>query len=392
MARPTNARTGFDTFWSTLTIMAVLSLLSLPITVFYVNTLFLDLTRFQKKMDPEFVGGETPSPHVDAPVLKKELSKGDILLDNAATNDDASPFAVDMPYDPATHGHAQGVTGLSLGETENTDAKFIKEMHDSNPILLELEQRQHGQALPFDVAHEEARESFSHEPNLIDYANNEVPSDQMAPEEHVQYGQAAANPYEVAYDHSESVIPQVYDQALPQDHESAPEPSHPVFEQYSAPIQEPAVLTLAAPEHAPDASEQAVVTPAPAPEPVSVVQHSAAETHTPAQVQRASTTAQEKARESATRSDSRNAPHNYSPAVYKPPAEAFQREEPKATVFDDWATLATRLRLPELESAGLRVTVEQVSTMDVVEAEHFGISRDAYFKLKRYFISKRKYA
>jgi hypothetical protein len=44
---------SFDAFWSTLVIMSLWSFLSLPITVFVANTLFLDLRKFQPG-DAEF--------------------------------------------------------------------------------------------------------------------------------------------------------------------------------------------------------------------------------------------------------------------------------------------------------------------------------------------------
>jgi hypothetical protein len=40
---------SFDAFWSSLCIMAIWSLFSLPITVFVANTLFLDLTKYQRQ-------------------------------------------------------------------------------------------------------------------------------------------------------------------------------------------------------------------------------------------------------------------------------------------------------------------------------------------------------
>jgi hypothetical protein len=45
---------SFESWWSSLVIMSLYSLLSLPIIVFVANTLFLDLTQYQDQEDPEF--------------------------------------------------------------------------------------------------------------------------------------------------------------------------------------------------------------------------------------------------------------------------------------------------------------------------------------------------
>jgi hypothetical protein len=58
--------------------------------------------------------------------------------------------------------------------------------------------------------------------------------------------------------------------------------------------------------------------------------------------------------------------------------------------YDPLEVLAEKFNMPELHQVALNTTVERVSLMDVLEAEQVGISRDSYFKLKRYFISKRK--
>ena len=73
------------------------------------------------------------------------------------------------------------------------------------------------------------------------------------------------------------------------------------------------------------------------------------------------------------------------------PEYSFESPQPTVT-YDDLITLSKRFNLPDLRNVAKTVTVDQVATMDVVEAERFGISRDSYFKLKRYFISRRKYA
>jgi hypothetical protein len=57
--------------------------------------------------------------------------------------------------------------------------------------------------------------------------------------------------------------------------------------------------------------------------------------------------------------------------------------------YDPLEVLAEKFNMPELHQVALTTTVEQVSLMDVLEAEQAGITRDSYFKLKRYFISKR---
>jgi hypothetical protein len=48
--------TSLDGFWSTLVILALMALLSLPATVFIANTLFLDLAQFHGDSDPELSG------------------------------------------------------------------------------------------------------------------------------------------------------------------------------------------------------------------------------------------------------------------------------------------------------------------------------------------------
>ena len=83
---------------------------------------------------------------------------------------------------------------------------------------------------------------------------------------------------------------------------------------------------------------------------------------------------------------------SFSPEMYNPPkVEPVPEGTKPAIPYEDLITLSKRLKLPELVKVSESVTVDQVATMDVIEAEGFGISRDAYFKLKRYFISRRKY-
>ena len=83
---------------------------------------------------------------------------------------------------------------------------------------------------------------------------------------------------------------------------------------------------------------------------------------------------------------------SFSPEMYSPPKVEPVTEGTKPAVpYDDLITLSKRFKLPELIKVAETLTVDQVAVMDVIEAEGFGISRDAYFKLKRYFISRRKY-
>lgn len=83
---------------------------------------------------------------------------------------------------------------------------------------------------------------------------------------------------------------------------------------------------------------------------------------------------------------------SFSPEMYSPPKVEPVTEGTKPAVpYDDLITLSKRFKLPELMKVAETLTVDQVAVMDVIEAEGFGISRDAYFKLKRYFISRRKY-
>ncbi len=70
---------GLDSFWSTLAIMALFSLFGLPITVFYVNTLFLDLTQFQKLKDAE-VNEEDAKEKNLAPSVKSGKSNLDGVI------------------------------------------------------------------------------------------------------------------------------------------------------------------------------------------------------------------------------------------------------------------------------------------------------------------------
>ena len=74
--------------------------------------------------------------------------------------------------------------------------------------------------------------------------------------------------------------------------------------------------------------------------------------------------------------------------------QAFRQSVARVSVaqpqYDPLDVLAEKFNMPELAEIATRLTVEQVSLMDVMEAEQCGISRDSYFKLKRYFISKRK--
>ena len=213
---------------------------------------------------------------------------------------------------------------FSIPNSEMQDAKFIKEMHDSNPILLELESRKVNIAIstPFDVEHETAgqRDLIILEEEAQQSNTNNAYVDPAL--ESCQANIAISMPFDVEHEIAGASTPELQ---MANSYLLSPEPTE------DAPLKR------------------------------------------------------------ATSSPKILSDHGYSPDAYCPPQEAFFTEEPKSVKYDDWATLASRLHLPELFETGLKVSVQQVSTMDVVEAEHFGISRDAYFKLKRYFISKRKY-
>jgi hypothetical protein len=63
-----------DSFWSTLVILALMALLSLPATVFIANTLFLDLSQFHGGSDPELSGRKDESV-LKKPVVEKDIGK-----------------------------------------------------------------------------------------------------------------------------------------------------------------------------------------------------------------------------------------------------------------------------------------------------------------------------
>jgi hypothetical protein len=237
---------------------------------------------------------------------------------------------------------------FSIPNSEMQDAKFIKEMHDSNPILLELESRQVNIAIstPFDVEHETAgqRDLIILEEEAQQSNTNNAYVDPAF--ESRQANIAISMPFDVEHETAGQRDLIILEEEAQQSNTNNAYVD-PAFESRQANIAMPNLLSLEPTEDAP--------------------------------------------LKRATSSSKILSDHGFTPDAYCPPQEAFFTEEPKSVKYDDWATLASRLHLPELFETGLKVSVQQVSTMDVVEAEHFGISRDAYFKLKRYFISKRKY-
>lgn len=84
------ARQGFcggvvasmDSFWSTLLIMALISLLSLPTTIFVANTLVLDLERYRREQHPNLDPRSEGELMSEQPFIEKDVTRGDLLMDS----------------------------------------------------------------------------------------------------------------------------------------------------------------------------------------------------------------------------------------------------------------------------------------------------------------------
>lgn len=76
--------TSLDAFWSTLVVLALMALLSLPTTVFIANTLFLDLTKFQEGSDQDISDRKEEPAVLKQPPVDKDFGK--MTFDQAAVS------------------------------------------------------------------------------------------------------------------------------------------------------------------------------------------------------------------------------------------------------------------------------------------------------------------
>lgn len=78
---------SFDAWWSSLVIMALWSLFSLPTTVYVANTLFLDLTQYQRGNDEEYVETKEEK-HLDSKPSAQKSGAPTIKIDKGNKSDD----------------------------------------------------------------------------------------------------------------------------------------------------------------------------------------------------------------------------------------------------------------------------------------------------------------
>lgn len=301
---------GFDSSWSTLFIMAIVSLLSLPIMVYFTNAVVLDLTRYQRKDDKEFVESEK--------VVKKASSIQAPNIGIMKTVEYTSP-QTQVPVETSFHGYQADIPLTFESELFSRDALTQDDPRSDqvknslppgedglSPILKSAVHDMYNPGDIDDLLTSEMRDDFLIEPEALTFFDSyNLPVSQDLP----------PNPLTQLALRSEPTYSQV--------------------------------LTF-------ETQDQNGFVPSEEDE------------------------------------------------VISPPANSDRQgwsNVPMFPVFDEIPTglydplpvLAQRLQLPELLIVAERLTVDQIALMDVIEAESFGLSRDSYFKLKRYFISKRKY-